>query len=609
MCGINGFNFEDETLISRMNLTNKHRGPDGSAVYVKEGISFGHNRLSILDLSTAADQPMESADGRYIIVFNGEIYNFRELKKELITYKFKTSGDTEVILAAYIEYGLDCFEKLNGIFSLAIYDKEKKELIVARDPLGVKPFFYHFSGGRFLFSSEIKSLLEYSDLKRKLDIESLNLYLRFLYVPGPRTMLADVKKLEPGYLGIIRSGQLTLKKYKYWSKVKKLDDTADIYLQTKNKIEEAVVRQMVSDRPLGVYLSGGLDSSILLNCVSKKHKAIDTFSVGFDLPDPNDKERFNADFNLARKTAEFYGAKHHEILLSAEEVSDNFEKVIWYMDEPIGNATAWPLFALSHFAKKEVDVVFGGNGGDELFGGYERYRLSWLAKYYQKVPAFLRSILNRLSTKFAKLNIAEWSSRWLQLMAQKDKEVAPLVSARFYQSDLPRSWLNNYYSKPDEQNNVDWFMELDQQTWLNDFALALDDRMSMANGIEGRVPLLDLELVDWSRRLPLSSKIGLFGTKLILKKAFRGELPGYLFSQPKRGFFSPGAKWLRNEKFKKKSKEILNPDYYPPIKELFNWGEIDKYLVDHENSKVYHFNLLWSLMIFIVWANRFKVKI
>lgn len=592
-----------------MNLANKHRGPDGSAVYVKDGISFGHNRLSILDLSTAADQPMVSHDGRYVIIFNGEIYNFQELKKELVFYPFKTKGDTEVILAAYERYGLDCFPKLNGIFAVVIYDKEKDELIMARDPLGVKPLFYHLAGKKFLFSSEIKSLLEFSELERKLDLESLNLYLRLLYVPGPRTMLASVKKLEPGYLGIVRSGQLALKKYHQWPKAEKLSDLPEIYPQTKKKVEEAVIRQMVSDRPLGIYLSGGLDSSIILNCASKKHPAIDTFSVGFDLPDSANREKFNADFSLARETAKFYGAKHHEILLSAKEVGANFEKVVWQMDEPIGNATAWPLFSLSHFAKQEVDVVLGGDGGDELFGGYERYRLSWLAEYYQRIPAGLRSLLNRSSVHFAKLGIADWSSRWLQLMAQKDNEVAPIVSSQFYQPALPGTWLKSSYAKDDGQNNIDWLMELDQQTWLVDFALALGDRMSMAHGIEERVPLLDLELVQWSRRLPLSSKLGWSGTKLILKKAFHDELPAHLFGQPKRGFFSPGAKWLRDEQIKKKSQEILDPNYYLPIKELFAWEEIKRYLAEHETGSVYHFSLLWALMIFIVWAREFKIQI
>lgn len=609
MCGINGFNFEDKKLIDRMNLANKHRGPDGSAIYLNPGISFGHNRLSILDLSTAADQPMESATGRYVIVFNGEIYNFQDLKRELADYPFKTTGDTEVILAAYERYGSDCFSKLNGIFALAIYDKEKEEMIIARDPLGVKPFFYHLSDGKFLFSSEIKSLLEYPAVSRKLDLDSLNLYLRLLYVPSPRTMTVGIKKLEPGHFGIIKSGQLKLEKYQAWPEAENLMDTSDIYIKTRDKVEAAVWRQMVSDRPLGVYLSGGLDSSIILNCASKKHPAIDTFSVGFDLPAGNEKEKFNADFELAKKTADFYGAKHHEILLSAEEVSRDFEKVVWYMDEPIGNATAWPLFALSHFAKEEVDVVLGGDGGDELFGGYERYRLSYLAEYYQKIPAFIRSLLSRFSLHFAKLNISDWKSRWLQLMTQKDKELSPVFSPKFFQSGLVKNWLDSSYSKPKEQSNVSWLMELDQKTWLNDFALALGDRMSMANGIEGRVPLLDLELVAWSKRLPLSAKLGWSGTKLILKKAFRQELPDHLFNQPKRGFFSPGAKWLRNGEFKKKSHEILSPDYYPPIASLFNWSELKKYLADHEESQAYHFSLLWALMIFIVWAKEFNIEI
>src|SRR3989344_8312626 len=307
MCSINGFNFKDERLIQNMNQATKHRGPDGTGIFLSGRVSLGHNRLAIIDTSDIAAQPMKSTDGNLTIVFNGEIYNFKELKKQLFGYHFRNESDTEVILAAYIKWGKECVKKFNGIFAFAIWDERTEELFLARDHIGVKPLYYFWDGKRFIFSSEIKGILEH-DIYRTLNYEAFRNYLRVLYVPEPITMFDGIYKLPPSSFAVLKNEKLEIKKYcddgvvGYFQKSKK-----EITGELRKKIFEVVERQLVSDRPLGLYLSGGIDSSIVLHAMAELRSNIDTFSIGFELGHKEQSEKFNADFNLARKTATHYG--------------------------------------------------------------------------------------------------------------------------------------------------------------------------------------------------------------------------------------------------------------------------------------------------------------
>lgn len=610
MCAINGFNFKDECLVLKMNRATSHRGPDGTGVFVDDNITLGHNRLSIIDLSDSASQPMKLGDGNLRIVFNGEIYNFQELKKELSSYPFKTKSDTEVILASYKKWGSGCVKKFNGIFSFAIWDNVKQELFLARDQMGVKPFYYFWDGNRFIFSSEIKAILEH-DVPRNLNKDAFNHYLRVLYVPEPLTMFDGIKKLPPANYAILRNNELTI--YKYWEVARGSylkESRSEIASMLQDKVDGVVNAQLISDRPLGIYLSGGIDSSVILDSVSQVRDKIDTFSVGFELSKKDQSDKFNADFYLARRTAKHYGTCHNEILLSPQDVLDNFEQVVWQMDEPISNPTSIAMMKLAKFTKNKVDVVLGGDGGDELFGGYERYRLSLLASYYQKLPSSLRRMASKLNKKAGKLNTPSGVDRFALFMFQKNNILERSVGDNFLNTDITKKFFEKkYFSNIDDRKFEEVFMNIDRKSWLVDFSLILTDKMSMSGGIEIRVPLLDRELVEFASKIPLKYKINPYSTKIILKDAFRDRIPDFLFDQPKRGWFSPAAKWLRDECIYNLAKNILADDYYEETAKLFKLNEVRRILDNHKDSKEYNLNIIWAILTFQIWAKQYKIRI
>lgn len=609
MCAINGFNFKDEALIYKMNEVTRHRGPDGSGVFCDGRISLGHNRLSIIDLSKAASQPMMSNNGHLAIVFNGEIYNFLELKKELSAdYQFRSSSDTEVILAAYQKWGEECVSHLSGIFAFAIWDNDHQVLFLARDHVGVKPLYYFWDGKKFIFSSEIKAILEHG-MSRVLDHEAFNHYLRVLYVPEPLTMFAGIRKFPPASSAVLKDGVLTIKKYwqvKFSDARLSASDTARV---VREQVLRSVQRQLISDRPLGIYLSGGIDSSIVLDAVMSVRGSIDTFSVGFDLTENEQRDKFNADFYLARQTAQHYGANHNEVLLSSRDVLDSFEEAVWYLDEPISNPTALSMMKLAKFAKTKVDVVFGGDGGDELFGGYDRYRLSLMASYYQKLPNSLRKILSR-SEKLQKLNTPSGVDRFSLFMFQKDDILRRVVTNEFLSMDVSRNFFaEKYFKNMDDTNFEKVFMNTDRQSWLTDESLTMSDKMSMSAGLEARVPLLDLELVELAARIPLKYKISPFNTKIIFKEAFRGRIPDFLFGEPKRGWFSPAAKWLRHKKIYEMAEDVLSEKYYSETAILFAWSGVREVLERHRDKNEYNLTILWALLTFQLWAKKYNITI
>ncbi|MBI5045447.1 MAG: asparagine synthase (glutamine-hydrolyzing) [Candidatus Niyogibacteria bacterium] len=609
MCAINGFNFQDKNLILKMNAVTRHRGPDGTGVFFGEGVSLGHDRLSIIDLSMSAAQPMKNADGNLTIVFNGEIYNFQDIKKELGDYNFRTSSDTEVILAAYQKWGRDSVKKFNGIFAFAIWDAAKQELFLARDQIGVKPFYYYWDDKKFIFSSEIKAILEH-DVPRVLNQEAFNHYLRVLYVPEPLTMFDGIKKLPPASRAVLKGGRLEIDTYWQLGRDNYITGSLkEAAIDLRNKTCRAVERQLVSDRPLGIYLSGGIDSSVVLDCVAKVRDNIDTFSVGFDLSDGEGREKFNQDFYLARKTAAYYRADHHEVMLSEQDVLDNLEKAIWHLDEPISNPTILAMMKLASFTKKTATVVLGGDGGDELFGGYDRYRMSLAATYYQRLPVPLRDILN-FNDRLGKLNIPSGVDRFALFMFQKDDILKRAVSEKFFHTGISKKFFEDkYFAGKSDKNFEELLMDADRRAWLPDFSLMMTDKASMSAGLEARVPFLDKELVEFAGKLPLKYKIGLFNTKIILKEAFRGRIPDFLLRQPKRGWFSPGAKWLRRPKIYDVARSVLSADYCEATRPIFKWDEVSRILEDHKNSKEYNVTILWAILTFQIWVKQYKIHI
>lgn len=613
MCSINGFTWQDETLIKRMNQVTAHRGPDSTGVFVGGGISLGHNRLAIIDLSPAGAQPMKSVNGRFVISFNGEIYNYRELRRELEpNYSFASASDTEVILAGYERWGEKIFSRLNGIFALALWDTKEQTLLLVRDPVGVKPLYYYQKGNRLVFSSEIKAILEHTDAPRRIDPLALDLYLRVNYTPGPLTLFAGIKKLLPGEMLMCAQEKISLARYAS-NKESMLSSTsrAELAAELRERVRASAAAQLVSDRPVGLYLSGGIDSSVVLEGMARASRKVETFSVGFELTEAEQREKFNADFLLARRTARHFGATHHEVLLSPEEILPLFEKAVYHLDEPVSNATSIPMLKLARFAKERVTVVLGGDGGDELFGGYERYRLSLFSSYYRRLPAPLRRSASAFIPKLRKLDTTAGMDRYAQFHFLKEKTLKPLLAPSAYHPCAALDFFSaRFFSPLMSSTSEDFeteFMRVDKESWLVDESLLRSDKMSMAAGLEARVPLLDLPLVAFADTVPLAHKVSLFNTKIILKEAFRGFIPDTLLHQPKRGWFSPGAKWLRYPQIAAFAREVLSPSYADATRHLFNWDEVRARLEAHLRGE-YHLTELWAILTLQMWVRRFKVS-
>jgi len=390
MCGICGiYGFTDRTLIKQMTTSLVHRGPDASGVFVDNSICLGHRRLSIIDLSMRGKQPMFNEDESVAIVFNGEIYNYKELREQLIAcgHKFKSETDTEVIIHGYEEYGLEIASKLNGDFAFAIWDSNIKQLYIARDYAGIKPLYYYIDGKNVLFASEIKSILCYKKVKREVDREALNSFLTFRYVPGEKTLFKGIQKLIPGHYLVVSKEGVKIQKYWDLDLSRTLKKSTVCWAQEiQTSLRDAVDRRLMSDVPLGAFLSGGLDSSFVVGLMKQIGvKDVKTFSVGFE------NKKFD-ETKYARLAAENLGTEHHELYIDSSAVK-NLPNVIWHLDEPIADAAAVPTYMLSQFARKKVTVALTGEGADELFAGYSKYKLMRWKQYYDHLPLSIRGLL------------------------------------------------------------------------------------------------------------------------------------------------------------------------------------------------------------------------
>ena len=593
MCGVNGFNFRDENLVQKMDQVTAHRGPDQSAFWCDEKISLGHNRLAIIDLSPRGVQPMWDAAHEVVIVFNGEIYNYQELRSELeVEYQFNSQSDTEVILNAYKKYGAECLNKFNGIFAFAIWDTRTEELFLTRDRMGVKPLYYFFDGARFIFSSEIKGILEHV-VSREVDRQAFNLFFQLLYVPEPLTMFKNILKLPAAHYAILKENKLEIKKY--WDSAPDfLPCPKKSYQQTVAEIREtfrdSVKHQLISDRPVGIFLSGGLDSTAVLGAAVEFHSGpIKTFSVGFK--DSIDPKKFNADFDLARQTAAYYKTDHHELLVGPNDIWNEIEQIVWHLDEPNFNPTAGAIYLLSKYAKQSVAVVLGGDGADELFGGYPRY-------YYSRLMGLFLFDEKRV----------------LRFLAQKSDHLEKIISANIYHptqaaENLQQRYFINAKNRPCDFEN--YFMRIDREGWLADESRFRSEKMTMANGVEARVPILDYRLVKLSETIPVKWKFNLwqnpknFQGKKIWKEAIKSYLPEHVLNQQKRGWFTPMAKWLRGE---------LRAPVYEILQQAkqnithFNPEGIEEMWQKHLTGQVYNLNSIWAIVMWQLWYNKFFKK-
>jgi asparagine synthase (glutamine-hydrolysing) len=631
MCGINGFTFLNSELLRKMHNTTRHRGPDDEDFFEMPDISFAHNRLSIIDLSEGGRQPMSTPDGRYVIVYNGEIYNYRELRSELEAFgeSFKTKSDTEALLRAYAKWGKDVLRKLNGIFAFAVWDCDRKELVLVRDPIGVKPLYYHFDGKQLIFSSEIKAILEHG-ISRELDLDAMNQYFRLLYVTGHQTMFKEIRKLTPGTIARYRQGKFDIERWWTLREGDRVSSYQEAVEGVRKRALASVRRQLVSDRPLGVFLSGGIDSSSVLGMMENIGvKDIKTFTIGYETD--IDPEKYNADAKLAERTAKHFGTDHHQFTLSAQDVMDTMEQIIWHMDEPVANHIQPSTFLIAKYSKPTITVALGGDGGDELFGGYSRY---WYASLLDRLR-FLRPFVankagirdsgfgildsdcipnteirnpnserGRLRAICEKLAAKQGLERHVSFIAQKEAMVGRFLQKGWNDTQAVQKALQPHFSAQ-WGDRVNQLMAVDISTWIPDESLVRTDKLTMAHALEERVPLLDVDLAEYASRIPSKFKLGdRFHGKRVLIDAMRPYLPPHVLNQEKRAWMSPAAKWIRGPLLPW-VREILSPSYCAGAAELFNFNAIDRIVARHLMKEEYALNMIWSLVTFQLWYRRF----
>lgn len=608
MCGICGITKKDEQMVRKLNATLSHRGPDGADVFVDEGVSLGHSRLAILDLSDNAKQPMQTPDGRFVISYNGEIYNYAELKAEIgDRYTFTSSGDTEVLLAALSIWGVDALPKLKGIFAFAFWDTETQELLLCRDQMGVKPLYYRFDEGVLTFSSELSTFCrgkEWSPSTARLP-----LYFGLNYTPAPDTLVRGVKKLSPGHYLSYKAGEIKIVEYFDVFVGDGAKNDHDDLIQT---IDAAVSRQLVSDRPVGVFLSGGMDSSIVLHHAVQHSKELKSYSVAYEMVAGavDESEKFNADSQLAERTAAHYGVPHTTFKISINDVRENLETIIQSLDDPVANPTAVAQWFLSKWVREEgVVVALGGDGGDELFGGYTRHRAMMAAYYYDKVPLVLRGLLNHVHPRFAKLNNAPGLPLHVSIMANKDAAIDSIFKNPQNSTEAVRKEFESFYKRaPHDMHVLDQFMRVDRRTWLAEESLTRSDRASMAHGVEMRVPLLDIDVVRMSDQISPFKKTTPWTGKKILRNTYKDHLPSYLYNQPKRGWISPGAKWFRDPEIYKFTKEVFSSGYFSGLDGVIDWEAAHQMLDDHVEKRGYYLQPLWNMLVLQIWCRQEVVK-
>ncbi len=597
MCGIFGFNFEDKALLRGMHEKLKHRGPDDKGFFTDKCISLGHARLSVIDLSEKGRQPLSNEDGTVWITYNGEIYNFKELRAELEKrdHRFSSNTDTEVIVHAYEEYGLDFVNYLRGMFAFAIYDSMERKLILVRDRIGIKPLYYYFNGEKFIFASEIKAILEH--IKPRLDKEALKELFTFQFTIAPKTLFEGIKKLPPANVLIFDLDTKNLTMNEYWQLELRIKNRSEgYYIKTiEEAMKESVRLHLVSDVPLGVYLSGGLDSSYITALMSEVSDNVRTFTIGFN--HPTDETEY------ASRVAEEFGTEHREIIVEPEEASI-LPRVTWHLDTPVVDIAAVPTYIISRATKKHLTVALTGDGGDELFAGYEKYKLMLLREYWKKLPA--RAVIAGAGSYFL---TPEMRNR-LPDFSGKDDCQAYLAYASTFSKDERRAMLKN--GQFNEREKIDHYfklkapmlqklMYLDLKTLLPDDYLMKVDKTTMANAVEARVPYLDHKFVEFAFSMPPSYKIRKLQTKYIFRKAMARKLPKEIVNRKKHGFNLPTERWLE-EGLKEiaiqlfDTATIINRDYAKKILENF------------ERSKRYYNRQFWTVFSFILWHKMYFEK-
>jgi len=630
MCGIAGFiDFLQETdidVIKNMTNTIKHRGPDDVGYFYDNDknttIAFGHRRLSIIDLTQMGHQPMKFK--HLTIIYNGEIYNFFEIREDLINKynrNFESNSDTEVILQAFDQWGVDCVKRINGMFAFAIHDKLNNKVYLFRDRAGIKPLYFHIIPGLILFGSELKSFHKHPKFKKNICHDALAEYLQYGYVPAPLSIFQHTFKVMPGeYLEINITNQ-DVKKFKYWDvldcyKEPKIQSTEEeILTELEILLKSACSYRLVSDVPVGLFLSGGYDSSCVAALLQKDNSVkINTFTIGF-------KESKYNEAGFAKDIANYLGTNHQEYFCSEKEAKEIIQELPSIFDEPFGDSSAIPTILVSRFAKKDVKVVLSADAGDEIFGGYTKYKtINNYHKYFNSIPKIGRKTISIIFDKIRNVNLIEKINisnplnkydAFTEILKNKSTttEINKYLTKRISNKKLQSlckfkiisnsSFLDHNYNYSKEYSELEKVFAIDYKTYLSDDILVKVDRATMSQSIEGREPFLDYRIIEYVSRLPFDLKIKQNNNKYILKKIVHKYIPEKLLDRPKIGFAIPIKIWFRDElKFYFEQyfdKKIIEKQ------ELFNYEVINNMLIRFNNGVDDDFELLWFILIFQMW--------
>ena len=622
MCGICGvFDFNDgpvsRELLQRMTDRIRHRGPDGDGFLCAGQVGLANRRLSIIDL-TGGWQPQSNEDGSIQVVFNGEIYNFIELREELAKkgHIFKTRSDTEVIVHAYEQWGDDCTNHFNGIFGFALWDSKQKRLLIARDHLGVKPVYYVQLGSRLLFGSEIKALLADPACPREVDLESLSMLFTLRYVPSPRTLFKGIYKLPPGHRMVVQSSGIKIERY--WKKLPQIrrgTNEAALVEEYQSLVEDAVRLQMRSDVPVGLFLSSGVDSASLLSMMSKlSNQPVRTFTIGFE------NGQATNETDDARQISDMFHSDHSELVLSANDYQKYYERYLWDLEEPVGNETAAAFYFVSMIASKRVKVALTGQGADEPWAGYGRYIGAKLSGTYSRLPQFLtKGLLTRVGERWVK------NERWrrgLSSLYERDVLTRLVSIYSFFSTNMKdqlfqpwmkdrvtttaaeaRQALHSLHSEVRDLDPLTQILYLDTRTNLPDDLLMVGDKTSMANSLELRVPFLDYRLVEFIETLPPRLKLRGFQGKYLHKKAAEKWVPKEIIHRPKKGFANPIDMWLKTSMREFVGDFLLGEK--AAINRYFNRGFVRETIENHNGNHAGRMRHIYLLLSFELWHRQF----
>ena len=581
----------------------KHRGPDSDGYYVDENIAMGFRRLSIIDLK-GGNQPLYNEDKNIVVMFNGEIYNFQELREELEKYNhiFTTNSDTEVIVHGYEEYGTDVFNKLRGMFGIIIYDKKNKTLVGARDYFGIKPVYYYNHNGLFMVGSEIKSFLSHPDFKKELNNKVLGLYLSYGTNHLEDTFFKYTKKLKPGHYFIYKNGKIDVKSY-FKLSYEKENNSYEYYEKlVKETLESSIKYHQISDVEVGSYLSGGVDSSYVVS-LAKPNK---TFTVGF-------AGKGFSEIEYAKSLSDHFHVKHYSKVITGDEFFDILPTIQYHCDEPSANVSTVPLYFLSKLARREVKVVLSGEGADEMFGGYNEYNDSKMEKLYLGLPLFFRSgiakVIKPLPYFKGKHTLIKYgkdiSKRYYNKTEMFLPEEIPEILNKKYISDIsPYQLCKPYHDEKKGENDILRKMYIDLNFWLPNDILLKADKMSMANSVELRVPFLDKEVWNISKKLPTKYMIHEGQTKYIFRKVAEKVIPEEWAKRKKLGFPVPFGNWIQKEKYYNKVKEMFNKDF---TSEFFDKDKINEMLNNHYKNIERNGKKIYTIYTFLIWYERFFV--